>query len=342
MRIKGISILVIFALALNMLSSCQKDKDKAIVLPAIDTSAIVQSVNIGMNSDTMVFVDLSSGITSSMPVKCFDLALEGAANGQYIYLNLGKYMFAYRTSCTNLLMADSSGLDWRTDASTLLGDSTAFGKNKTATGAVDSTVVILDRGKYLYTGSERFRKVQLTALDNYSYTIKYCKLNNSDYHEFVIPKNENYSLVYFSFDNGGALVTVAPPKDQWDMVFTRYINTYWDEPLQFRYYAVNGTLINVWNGAQSAMLKKDSLPDYIPYDAFQYSDINHYPFTSNADQMGFGWKYFDFNLNKYFITPNQYYIIKDHELKYYKLRYLDFYNAQGVRGYPTFQFQRIY
>lgn len=325
-----------------LFSSCEQDDDKLIVLPPLDTTMVYQSVSIGVNNDTMIFVDLSTGVTTAMPTKIYDLAFEASASGQYIYLNTSKYMFAYRTQFTDFLLADSSGLNWATDGDTWEGDSTAFGKNTVASGAVNNKVVILDLGKYDHTGADRFRKFQVTEINADHYLIKYCKLNNSDYHEFTVTKDAAYSLMYFSFENGGQMVTVAPPKNLWDFVFTRYVHTYWDQPIAFRYYFVNGTMLNIWAGITSAMLKKDSLPNYKPFSEFTSADINNYPYTSVANQMGFDWKYYDFNANHYNVWPDQYYIISDSETKYFKLQYTDFYNTLGEARHPTYQYQRIY
>jgi HmuY protein len=101
-------------------------------------------------------------------------------------------------------------------------------------------------------------------------------------------------------------------------------------------------MINIWNDGASAMLKLDSLPNYKPFADFLADDRDNYTYTTVANQMGFDWKYFDFNTNKYFVRPNQYYIIRNAQNEFYKLQFVDFYNQQGQRGYPLFQYQRIY
>ncbi len=332
--------------AMGLFSSCEKDDDVAIklnndTLSLFDSTLKLQQISIGVNNDTMVFVDLTTGATSSSPVKVYDLAFEASPTGQFIYLNTGKYMFAYRTTHTDVLLADSTGLNWQTDGDTWEGDSTALGRNTSGSGVVNNHVIIIDRGKYDHTGGDRYRKLQIAEVDESHYLIRYCLLDNSGYNEYIVTKNDAYSLMYFSFSNNGQMVTVAPPKNLWDMVFTRYIHTYWDQPPLFRYYPVNGTMLNVWNDCSSAMLREDSLPGYKLFNDFTEEDVNNYPYTTVANQMGFDWKYFDFNINKYVVRENQYYIIRNGQNEYYKLQYIDFYNEQGQRGYPTYQYQRI-
>jgi hypothetical protein len=219
------AFLLILWLGSLFFTSCEKDDDVAIVL-AHDTTANdlfdltlkSQQVSIGVNNDTMVFVDLATGITSSSPVKVYDLAFEASAAGQFIYLNTGKYMFAHRTMQTEIFLADTSGLNWQTDGDTWEGDSTAMGRNKNYAGTVNTQVMIIDRGKYDHTGSDRYRKMQVAEVDQSHYLIRYCLLDNSGYNEFVVNKDESYSLMYFTFSNNGQMVTVAPPKNLWDFV----------------------------------------------------------------------------------------------------------------------------
>ena len=329
-------------IATLLFTSCEKDNDKAIVLPPIDTTLQSMQVNIGVNYDTVVFVSLTAGVVKSSAVKDYDLSFDASPESKHIYLNTGKYMFAWRTQCTDIINTNTTGLNWLTDSDNMLGDSTVFGSNLTSSGDVNQQIVIIDRGKFSHIGSDRYRKIQIVTIDSSTYTIRYSKLNNSDYHEFVITKDNNYSQVYFSFNNGGQMVSFAPPKDQWEMMFTRYIHTYWDEPLQFRYYSVNGVLSNRWNNITCAILKKDSLPGYMPFENFNHNDISSYPFYSTGNIIGFEWKYFNFNDNKYYITPDIYYILKDKNDQYYKIKFYDFYNTSGERGYPAFYYQRIF
>lgn len=338
---KYIFFFIVCYVALILFSSCEKDNDKAITLPPIDTTMISKQVSMGVNYDTMVFVNLNTGESKYSAIKDYDLAFEASPQGQYIYLNTGKYMFAWRSSSTDLVNTDTTGLVWATDADTWLGDSTAFGKNTDAQGNCNTNVVIIDRGKYNHFGSDRYRKLQLVSVSAIAYVIRYSKLNNTDYHEFTIPKDDTYALMYFSFTDGGKMVSLAPPKNQWDIVFTRYIHTYWEETLQFRFYLVNGTMTNIWNNTTCSILKKDSVPGYKPFEQFNHNDIPLFPFYTQANLMGFDWKDFDFNTNLYYIIPDLYYVIKDRNNEYYKLKYYDFYNQQGVRGCPAFQYQRI-
>lgn len=335
------TILTILSLTfLLFLSSCEKD-DEAITLPPPGDLQNAEAA-MGINYDNQVYFSFGSGQSVTKPYRIYDLAFEASADGYRVYLNTAKYMFAKKTSSTDITTADSSGGLWKTDPDNLEDDSLAFGNWKTSTSA-DHSIVIIDRGKYDYTGADRFRKLQLIVVDPSHYEIKFCNLDNSNLTSYSITKDPLYALMYFRFDNNGELLSVAPPKAQWDIVFTKYTHTYYDQPLNspYRYYTVTGGLLNIWNNESTAMLKKDSLPNYKAFSGFVYDDVGHYSFTTAADQVGFDWKYYDFNSSAYIIRPDQYYLLLSGEGLYYKIRFLDFYDAQGNKGTATFEYQRL-
>ena len=53
------------------------------------------------------------------------------------------------------------------------------------------------------------------------------------------------------------------------------------------------------------------------------------------------WKLFDDVQDSYSINPSRSYLIQDQQGFYYKLRFTDFYNNQGERGYSSFEFQKL-
>ena len=61
--------------------------------------------------------------------------------------------------------------------------------------------------------------------------------------------------------------------------------------------------------------------------------------NSMARYNGFDWKKFDGS--NYSITPNLTFIIETSSNRYFKLRFTDFYNSSGVKGYPTFEIQEL-
>jgi HmuY protein len=334
----------LFIIVAWVFASCQKE-DEAVVLPL--PGPVQQLVApMGSNYDDQVYVSLSLGKITVAPYRAYDLMFESSEQGMHVYLNSGKLMFASRTNNGDFFLADSTGSNWRLDAANYMDDSTAIGdwwvSAATNTNGY-SHVFIIDRGRIDHSGADRFRKLQILSADDIHYEIRYSKLDNSGVTVMSIPKNPNYSLTYFSFNNNGSTVNQAPPSSDWDFVFTKYTHVYFDEPLSspYRYYPVTGALINRWKDMSGSVIKKDSIPAYLPFVDCTYSSVDSFPFTNIANIIGFDWKYYDFGDNQYYVRPDLFYLLKDEKGNYYKVRMLDFYNQQGVKGTVTLEYQRI-
>jgi hypothetical protein len=149
--------------------------------------------------------------------------------------------------------------------------------------------------------------------------------------------------MYFSFDNGGKMVDMSPPNDQWDFVITRYVHIFYGEPVgsPTRNYQVNGGLLNKWNNFSGAACIMNTTPGYVPFDQMTAAAADLLTYSNSADVIGYDWKIYDFNTNSYIISTDQYYVLKDKDGFYYKLRFLDFYDDLGNRGSITFDYQRL-
>ena len=66
-------------------------------------------------------------------------------------------------------------------------------------------------------------------------------------------------------------------------------------------------------------------------------------FENRRDAMGFEWKIYDFGQGRYLTRKYVNYIFKTNETlpKYYKLRFIDFYSKQGIKGSPRFEVLEI-
>jgi hypothetical protein len=321
-------------------ASCEKE-EKAIVLPP-PGDVKTMSAGMGVNYDNQVYVDFETGLTKSVPYRSYDLAFEASATGFRLYLNTGKLMFVANTFSTNMNTADSTGKEWKTETEHLYDDSTAFGDWQNVSGMSNNYVYVIDRGRVEHFGAARWRKMQVVSVNANEYRIRFSLYNNTQLTEFVIPKNNYYSLMYFSFENNGNMVDVAPPKNLWDVVFTKYTYTYYSEPINspYRYYLVTGALINKWAGVENDAAKKDSTVGYKPFEDITAANIGNFNFTNLAGKIGFSWKEYDFNLG-YLIIPNQYYLLKDPTGYIYKIKFIDFYDDQGNKGTAKFEYQRL-
>ena len=76
----------------------------------------------------------------------------------------------------------------------------------------------------------------------------------------------------------------------------------------------------------------------ITYDNFSESNIDESKFDSDQRIIGDSWRQVTAPQS---LFTDRFYVIKDAENNYYKIKMLAFLNASGVRGYPKFEYKLI-
>jgi hypothetical protein len=148
-----------------------------------------------------------------------------------------------------------------------------------------------------------------------------------------LTKDSNYNFAYFAFDKG--VVMPEPPKNTWDILFTRYRDTLWDDKTGWIPYVVTGVLTNPYKTEAAA----DSLDDFSTIDLAKAESLPLYP---NRNVIGWDWKSYGLNsTGRYTVKPFKNYIISTQRGQLYKLHFLDYYNSAGVQGSPSFEFERL-
>lgn len=309
---------------IGIITSCQKDE---LPVPKHESGNVI-TANANMNSDYkyQLFYDLETNAIVSQNIKtAWDLGFETSESGYRIILNSSKAMFAYNTGQTNFAaVTDTTGFaankKWDAPAGNL--DTTAIGDWKT-----NPAIYILDRG-YNPNGQKiGFKKIQLVSADEYKYTIRYADLNGTGDTTLQILKDDNYNFTFLSF-NTNSTVIVEPPKTDWDIVFTQYI-----EALSTP-YLVTGALLNRYNTLATMDSEKT-------FSQITYENAMNYTLSSNINSIGYEWKEYDYNSGTYIIFPQKIYIIKDSKGYYYKLHFIDFYDQSGNKGNPKWEYQKL-
>ncbi|WP_397386110.1 HmuY family protein [Paenimyroides ceti] len=73
------------------------------------------------------------------------------------------------------------------------------------------------------------------------------------------------------------------------------------------------------------------------YEAFSEGDIQNNLFVQNQGVIGVDWR----NVFDKVVHADRYYILKDIEGNYFKIRMLQMLNNNGERGFPKFEYQLI-
>lgn len=331
MRYLAVIMLVILALGFT---SCFQEEE--MVPPHEEGDLETGQAPMGVNYGNQVFFDLKQNrVASSNIISTWDLSFESSGGGWNIRLNSSKFMLAGNTYSTGFGdEIDRNQVEMRFDPSDGNPDSTAFGNWYQVNG--DSTwsrreVYLVDRGMNENDKLLGSKKVQLEILGD-DYMVRFSNLDNSGDTTVLISRDPARERVYFSFEKGK--VEVAPATGAWSLLFAKYTTMLVTDEGDDYPYLVAGVLLNP--GGVTATL--DTIHDFLE---MQLADTIDLELTSRADVIGYEWKYYNFDEGFYTIEPGLSYVIRDRDGLYYKLRFVDFYNDLGEKGYPSFEFVRL-
>lgn len=315
-----------------MWTSCEKD-DVPVVLPP-EGDAEYGVVEMGEDYVTQVFFDFESGMpVYQSEINSWHLALEASAEGFHVFMNGGADVFVYNTHETDFTKVgkdqapDDYSSDWMFDRPCGLNDSTAIGdwrgKNEVYIVKLNSTQI-----------SDNIKKIRLVNVSGTEYVLEYGNIDETSAHIIHIPKDPAYNYSYFTFNEEGKVIQPDPPKDTWDIVFTRYRFIYYD--MDNFPYIVNGVLTNPYKTMAYAP-DSTQTAEGIPVE-----EVPGLPFSTHRDIVGFGWKHYNFDKQRYEILKDKDYYIKNRNGSYWKLNFLDFYNKQNIKGSPSFEYKRLF
>ncbi len=319
-----VSVIAVW-LFITAMSSCFKG-DTAMVLPPPGDAHISQ-VALTADYHRQQYFNLSNGDTLGSNYDSWDLCFEAATSGWHIWMNGGNLALIARMNTKNFDSVSSiSGVTWKWDESSWNPDSTAIGDWRNS-----QEVYLLDLG-YLKPAEKRYKKIIFQSVSDAAYEMEYANLDGSDWHNVQIPKNDLYTFKYFSFEENGNLPDIEPKRQDWHLQFTHYRYIFYDQHPALP-YLVTGVLINPGMAV--------AIDSTMTFSEIGYQEAVALNFADNRDIIGYGWKYYDFDKAAYVVHSNINYILRDLNGVYWKLRFIDFYNEQGEKGYPQFEYQRL-
>lgn len=316
------------------LTSCFKEEE---MVPPHEQGELEEGVApMGSLYENQIYFDLSDNkeVTSNH-MFVWDLSFESSTGGWVIRLNSAKFMLAGNSFDTTFVAElNQEDLNMKFDTSDGNPDSTAIGPWFEV--SEDSTwshlyVYLIDKGSDLQGLPLGFKKVQFD-ISGENFIMRFADPDNSGDTIVQIGRDPSMDRTYYSFENG--IMDIAPEPDLWSLLFTKYTTMLVTDEGEDYPYLVVGVLLNP-NGAAAAL---DTIHNFMDMSS---DDILDLEFTQQSDLIGYDWKYYDFDDGVYTIVPDMNYVIRDRDGFFYKLRFVDFYSDQGVKGYPTFEFVRL-
>lgn len=327
-----------------ILSSCFKEDE---MIPPHDPGELIEAeVAMHQKYTYQVYFDLYTAQSIASNEKdIFDLVFECGEDGWHILLNTASRMYAGASGSDDFnAPIDTTGFTWKFDKSDGNLDSTAIGyyfvfDSTDVSRIYTNEVYVLDMGYDINANPKGLKKVVFQNVNDSSYTIRWADMDNENEHISLINKDEQAHFAYFSFDNGGIQVYPEPLPDEYDLLFTQYTTLLFTDLGDPHPYLVTGVLIN----RKSVQTVRDTT---LSFDDITYENALAFEFTDQLDNIGWDWKDLEGDVigggtPVYVIVEGLHYIVRDTEGYLYKLRFSNFYNKFGEKGFPNFEYQRL-
>lgn len=220
---------------------------------------------------------------------------------------------------------DYTSLNFQTDISTLEQDSLAL-RNAVEWKGIYAVNLGFDAiGRPL-----GFAQISIDQLSDLHWVVRVYLESDKTINQVQVDLNKEDDQVGLNITNSD--LVALPSVNEYDLLFTTYTYVFY-EP-EFMFYQVSGALINPHR--TMAYQSND-----LNFSEYSLNDFTPEALTEWADVIGYDWKYYDYNAGIYAVDPSQIYTIQSRSGYLYKLRFVDFYNETGSKGYPTFEFQRL-
>lgn len=214
----------------------------------------------------------------------------------------------------------------------------------------ENAIYLVNMGKEIFVGSvsngsvatggdnRGWLKVQIVRSGD-GYKVKYAALNSTTHSELTVTKNAAYNYNFVSLKNNNSQVTVQPEKKKWDICFTVFTNTIAGAGSYI--YADFVTLNNVGGAGAYEVLVPAPASGVEAYTNFKASNIDQSKFIYNDQRIiGANWRN-PVGTNGLEVYGDRFYVIKDAEGYYFKLRFTRLTSTTGERGRPQFEYKPL-
>ncbi|WP_343591934.1 HmuY family protein [Flavobacterium sp.] len=320
-------------------------------------SALAAEVG-GSFEQNQVYVDLSSGKMTNVLRTSWDLGFYSGLDFKVVINNSVK-MSVKQTTSTNIdevQVEDEAMVINQGNGSVTQIDDPSGDLAKTAIATISATesdnkVYVVNLGSNPGTtepavgaegsasGTSRgWKKIRILRSGN-DYKIQYADLAATTHQEVVVTKNAAYNFTFFSLLDKKT-VSVEPQKAQWDINFTTFTNTTQNPTGLAPYHFADFVLSNLKGGAKAYQV----LNTEFTYDAFTLANVATAKFTEDQRNIGSNWRGTSANgpggipVSQFVLRTDRFFIVKDPAGNVYKLKFTGGANADGKRGYPTFQY----
>lgn len=201
-------------------------------------------------------------------------------------------------------------------------------------------------GSVSLSGDPRgWKKVQIVRAPG-GYKIRYADVNatGTDIKEYIITKDTEYNFTFFNLKMGTP-TKIQPKKKSWDLAFTTFTNEVFMGPTTSAgsYFYADFITTNTLNGVGAYQVTVTGNLEQA-YAAFKLKDVEPAKFVFN-DQRAIGDKWRTTTGTAAnpvpFVYADRFFVLKDAEGFYFKLRFNKMKDDNGNRGYTNFEFEPL-
>lgn len=308
----------------------------------VASTGVIEIDGGGETFPNQAFIDLSKLNQSTIDKYSWDLGFYTAAGEYAVILNNSSYVMAQQIDATDIdavTASDTLGFAanmtvsnyYNPDASLWIDDqsgeldATAFGTISTTDS--ENKVFIIKRD-----GDGRNWKKVRVLQDGDNYSIEHADIDATSHTTTSITKAVDYTFTHLDLDHG--IVSAEPEVDSWDIQYGTYANrTFYGE-----YYLAIGynDFITLNRAKVSAAMV---MTETVAYDDFSSSDLSSVTMVDdNISIIGSSWRE---TYPELYLYDDRFYVLKDTEDNYYKLKFTRLTTSDGDRGYPEITFELI-
>ncbi|MDA8628839.1 HmuY family protein [Bacteroidia bacterium] len=329
-----ISFTFLISFLLIHLVSCHKEEE-LYPAPQVAEGLQTQTFEMGENYSNQLFFDFESQQTATNEYGLWDIGLscDGIPHAIICAGKNTNYSVARISDIPieNVKDINFKSLNWKYDDPKGNIDSNAlsgcFTKVDLGYEGNPNEVFIIDLGSDSSI-ENRYIKLQFISAIGGNYQFKWGYVFDSIIQPVILKTNESRNYVYYSFGKETEVENEPVDNKNWDVVFTTYKDAIPDKNGVIYPYIIRGVLIN------PKKVEVAEVGDVIQFNDLTYADAIQNTYSKTLNEIGYDWKEYDQDASKYTIVPNKYYLLKTNKENYFKLRFVDFYDDQGRKGFP--------
>jgi hypothetical protein len=209
------------------------------------------------------------------------------------------------------------------------GDLSKTAIEPVATNAAENKVYIIRR-----EGNRPWKKIRVLRNGN-GYILQYADIGSASFSTLELEKDPDFNFLQVNLDEG--LVDAEPKKILWDLMYGSYseilpLGPSGSIPYGFKDYIV----INRYQTEAALVMENEQ-----SFEGFSLADVSGINFSSQINAIGANWRQGGGPDSAPSILRDRFFVLKDSQDNYYKIKFTRLTSTTGERGYPELIYELL-